>query len=108
MPWTAWGLPEMMQQAFWHNMPLAFATASDADYITLNRELQSLLYTYIPGSTFFLDQPSQVIFPDHSPSEYANSIYKTMQLGRFGQFGLQVCSERYVERVLFSSQRLII
>ena len=26
-----------------HNMPLAFATASDADYVPLNRELQSLL-----------------------------------------------------------------
>lgn len=98
MPWTAWGLPEMMQQAFWHNMPLAFATASDADYITLNRELQSLLYTYIPGSTFFLDQPSQVIFPDHSPSEYANSIYKTMKtntvLSKWAAAGFDIAAEK--------------
>ncbi|CAE7337327.1 RPS6 [Symbiodinium natans] len=79
MPFTAWGMPEMMQQAFWHNMPLALATAVDGDYVSLNRDLQSLLYTWIPDTTFFLDKPSQVIFPDHRPSEYANSIYKTMK-----------------------------
>ena len=64
-------------------MPLAFATAGDADYVALNRELQSLLYTYIPDSTFFSDKPSQVIFPDHSPSEYADGIYRTMTPGDF-------------------------
>lgn len=98
MPWTAWGLPEMMQQAFWHNMPLAFATASDSDYISLNRELQSLLYTYIPDSTFFLDQPSQVIFPDHSPSEYVNNVYKTMKtntvLSKWAASGFDVAAEK--------------
>ena len=140
MPWTAWGLPEMMQQAFWyfgldesmmfesqkmssrirfffsyvnslsqvlevhraparapalppypsfkrhccffvsrpktkdvpcgyirfptnrmnrtlrHNMPLAFATAADADFVGLNRELQSLLILeadIVSSSPFF-------------------------------------------------------
>ena len=44
-------------------------------------------YTYIPDSTFFLDRPSQVVFPDHSPSEYASGVYKTMNLG----MALNVC-----------------
>lgn len=79
-------------------MPLAFATAGDADYIALNRELQSLLYTYIPDSTFFVDKPSQVIFPDHSPSEYADGIYRTMKtntiLSKWAAAGFHAAAEK--------------
>jgi hypothetical protein len=40
-----WGLNFMMQQASFHNMPIAFASAkeSDASYAQLGRELQSAL-----------------------------------------------------------------
>ena len=40
-----WGLSFMMQQASFHNMPIAFASAkeSDASYAQLGRELQSAL-----------------------------------------------------------------
>lgn len=38
-----WGIREMSQQAFFHNMPLAFATAADyATYLRINKDLQSL------------------------------------------------------------------
>ena len=73
---------EMIQQAFFHNMPLAFATAQEVPvnyYIPLNRQLQSLLYWWTPDTKFTLDNPSQVIFPPNSPSEYANQIFKTQR-----------------------------
>ena len=98
MPNTAWGMPEMMQQAFWHNMPVAFATAVDGDFVTLNRELRSLLYAWVPETTFFLDNPSLVIFPEHSPSEYQNNIYKTQNsetlLTKWAAAGFQEVAER--------------
>ena len=73
---------EMIQQAYFHNMPLAFATAQKEPvdyYIPLNRQLQSLLYWWTPDTKFTLDNPSQVIFPPNSPSEYANQIFKTQR-----------------------------
>ena len=73
---------EMIQQAFFHNMPLAFATAQKEPvdhYIPLNRQLQSLLYWWTPDTKFTLDNPSQIIFPPNSPSEYANQIFKTQR-----------------------------
>ena len=79
--WWCW-LEEMIQQAFFHNMPLAFATAQHEPenyYISLSRELQSLLYWWMPDTTFTLENPSRVIFPAHSPAEYAKQIFKTQQ-----------------------------
>ena len=72
----------MIQQAFFHNMPLAFATAQHGPenyYVSLNRQLQSLLYWWMPDTTFTLENPSRVIFPPNSPAEYAKQIFKTQQ-----------------------------
>ena len=74
MPFTGWGMPEMMQQAFWHGMPLAFASAIDVEFASLNRELQSLLYTWVPDTAFILDSPSPVIF--FSQTIAANSMQR--------------------------------
>ncbi|CAE7270599.1 elmMI, partial [Symbiodinium sp. KB8] len=79
---AGWGWPEMIQQAFFHNMPLAFATAQHGPenyYVSLNRQLQSLLYWWMPDTTFKLENPSRVIFPPNSPAEYAKQIFKTQQ-----------------------------
>lgn len=109
MPFTGWGMPEMMQQAFWHGMPLAFASAIDVEFASLNRELQSLLYTWVPDTAFILDSPSPVIFPDHSREQYAEKVYKTMNskvvLSKWASHGLQTAA-RYAflvaERLGFS------
>jgi len=72
----------MIQQATFHNMPVAFATARITpvdDYIPLGRELQSLIYWWFPDTMFALDSPSIVIFPDYSPSEQKQQIYRTMK-----------------------------
>ena len=109
MPFTGWGMPEMMQQAFWHGMPLAFASAIDVEFASLNRELQSLLYTWVPDTAFILDSPSPVIFPDHSREQYAEKVYQTMNskvvLSKWASRGLQTAA-RYAflvaERLEFS------
>ena len=61
-----WGFGRSLriQQAFFHNMPLAFATAltDPVDlYVPLNRELQSLLYWWTPDTKFTLDNPAQAL-----------------------------------------------
>ena len=93
MPYTGWGMPEMMQQAFWHGMPLAFASAIDGEFASLCHKLQSLLYTWVPDTAFILDNPSPVIFPDHSREQYAERVYKTMNskvvLSKWASRGLQ-------------------
>eukprot|EP00434_Breviolum_minutum_P038876 symbB.v1.2.034495.t1/scaffold4437.1/size39683/2 len=81
MPGTAWGMPQMMQQAFWHQMPLAFATATDGDFASVATELQSLAYIFLPDESVLSsgeEPPKHVIFPEHNSEEYANSTYKTM------------------------------
>eukprot|EP00435_Cladocopium_sp_Y103_P061231 s102_g22.t2 len=75
----ALGLPYMIQQAFFHNMPLAFAMASENFYVALNLELQGLLYWWAPDTQFALQKPHQLMFPPHSPSQYKQQIYKTMK-----------------------------
>lgn len=96
MPYTGWGMPEMMQQAFWHGMPLAFASAIDSEFVSVCRELQSLLYTWVPDTAFILDNPSPVIFPDHSSEQYAERVYKTMNskvvLSKWGSRGLEAAA----------------
>ena len=44
-------------------MPLAFATASDSDYISLNRELQSLLFLgeEFASCSLLLESPDQEV-----------------------------------------------
>eukprot|EP00439_Symbiodinium_sp_Y106_P025847 s6778_g3.t1 len=98
-----WGWPEMIQQAFFHNMPLAFATAQHEPenyYISLSRELQSLLYWWMPDTTFTLENPSRVIFPAHSPAEYAKQIFKTQQgdvdLTKWAAVGVEASADRAV------------
>eukprot|EP00439_Symbiodinium_sp_Y106_P032155 s4992_g3.t2 len=98
-----WGWPEMIQQAFFHNMPLAFATAQKEPvdhYIPLNRQLQSLLYWWTPDTKFTLDNPSQIIFPPNSPSEYANQIFKTQRenvdLTNWAAVGVEAIADRAV------------
>lgn len=40
-----------------------------------------LIYWWFPDTMFALDSPSIVIFPDYSPSEQKQQIYRTMWLG---------------------------
>lgn len=39
---AGWGLHFMIQQAYFHNMPLAFASAEWEEYIDINLEFQPL------------------------------------------------------------------
>eukprot|EP00438_Fugacium_kawagutii_P025084 Skav212956 [mRNA] locus=scaffold3901:10899:11716:+ [translate_table: standard] len=75
------GLLPRTQQAFFHNMPVAFATA--VDYQALNLELDSLLYWWEPDTAFALQKPYELMFPPHSPSQWKQGITKTMQ-DRYG------------------------
>ncbi|CAE7033699.1 RPS6 [Symbiodinium sp. CCMP2592] len=77
---TGWGMTEMPQQAFFWNMPLAFATAAQApvsQYYLLNKQLQSLLYWWAPDTMFALDDPNMIIFPKNNAREYAAGLYRT-------------------------------
>lgn len=77
---SGWGMTEMPQQAFFWNMPLAFATAAQApvsQYYPLNKQLQSLLYWWAPDTMFAVDDPNMIIFPKNNAREYAAGLYRT-------------------------------
>lgn len=79
---TGYGLWLMLQQAFWHNMPLAFATGKREpidEYVVLGRELQSLVYWWTPDVKFALSEATAVIFPKHNPAEHRRQIYKSQR-----------------------------
>lgn len=55
---TGYGLWLMLQQAFWHNMPLAFATGQREpvdEYVVLGREIESLVYWWTPDARLTKD-----------------------------------------------------
>ncbi len=66
-----------IQQAFFHNMPLAFATAAGNYYVPLNLELDGLFYWWVPDTAFAVQEPYLIMFPPNSPSQYKQDIYKT-------------------------------
>lgn len=76
---------ELVQQASFHNMPLAFATAIQTpnEYVQLNIELQSALYWWTPDSTFVEYGAQRVVFPEHNSQEYRNGIYGTQRTEAF-------------------------
>ncbi|CAK9105598.1 40S ribosomal protein S6 [Durusdinium trenchii] len=80
-----WGMVELVQQASFHNMPLAFATAIQTpnEYVQLNIELQSALYWWTPDSTFVEYGAQRVVFPEHNSQEYRNGIYGTQRTEAF-------------------------
>lgn len=65
------------QQACFHNMPLAFATAAVNYYVALNVELGGLFYWWVPDTAFAVQEPYLIMFPPNSPSQYKQDIYKT-------------------------------
>jgi hypothetical protein len=75
---SGWGMYELPQQAFLHNMPLAFATAAAKQYVPLNRDLQSLLYWWTPDASFIDFDPERVLFPTHDAQEFRRGIYRSM------------------------------
>lgn len=95
---AGWGLHFMIQQAYFHNMPLAFASAEWEEYIDINLEFQSALYWWRPDETFVLQRGMAVVFPSHSVSEYKAGIYRTSQkeltLRKYAAAGLDVVADR--------------
>jgi len=96
-----WGLNIMIQQATFHNMPLAFASAKGAaedGWIPLGRELQSLIYWWFPDTFFTLDNPFPVIFPAYSPSEQSKNIFRTMRdnqlLSKWAAGGIEIVADK--------------
>ncbi|CAJ1362422.1 unnamed protein product [Effrenium voratum] len=91
-----WGMSSMIQQAFFHNMPIAFAGTSE--YTVLNRELQSTTYWWTPDTTFVSDNASRIIFPDYSPSEQKRNIFRTMKdntpLSKWAAGGIEVVADK--------------
>ncbi|CAE7401369.1 unnamed protein product, partial [Symbiodinium necroappetens] len=74
----AWGMPYMVQQAAFHNMPLAIASALDTPtYEEINRELQSVFYWWSPDPTFAAFETRAVVFPPHNAAEHRQGIYQT-------------------------------
>ena len=68
----------MLQQAAFHNMPIAFASANSVElYEQINRDLKSLTLWWTPDTTFSDPQPSLVIMPPHDAAEWRQGIYKT-------------------------------
>ncbi|CAJ1351250.1 unnamed protein product [Effrenium voratum] len=75
---NGWGIFLLVQQAFWHNLPLALATASSTEeYVVLGKELQSMVYWWTPDVRFATAKAAPVIFPPHNPAEHLAYIYKT-------------------------------
>ena len=78
---NGWGMFVMIQQASFHNMPVAFATANVEpvnEYVPLGAEHGSLTYWFFPDTAFSLYNPSPVAFPAYNPAEYAVANYRTM------------------------------
>ena len=74
----AWGKPYMVQQAAFHNMPLALASAvSTSAYQQITLQLKSLFYWWTPDPSFAAFQTSKVVFPQHNAGEYREGVYKT-------------------------------
>ena len=75
-----WAFSVMSQQANFHNMPVGIAVASSfGTYLEINRELQSLLYSWTPDSNFALYIPTPIQFPQGKESEIERGIYQSMQ-----------------------------
>eukprot|EP00435_Cladocopium_sp_Y103_P020125 s928_g4.t3 len=95
---AGWGTDFMIQQAFWHNMPLAFATAISEQYISVNREFQSVLYWWTPDETFVLQKGMPLVFPPHSVSEYKAGIYasapRRRSLFKWSAAGMDIVADR--------------
>ncbi|CAJ1458060.1 unnamed protein product [Effrenium voratum] len=89
-------MSSMIQQAFFHNLPIAFAGTNE--YTALNRELQSTTYWWTPDTTFVSDNASQIIFPDYSPSEQKRNIFRTMKdntpLSKWAAGGIEVVADK--------------
>eukprot|EP00434_Breviolum_minutum_P026215 symbB.v1.2.023175.t1/scaffold2102.1/size90421/5 len=74
-----WGIREMSQKAFFYNMPVAFAVAnSTANWLGINKQLQSLLYAFTPDSRLQLYSPKPIQFPELSAAEFNQGIFRTM------------------------------
>ena len=76
---NGWGLSIIAQQAYFHNMPLALATAASwDDYLQLNKDQGSALYWFLPDPSFALDDAAAVEFPPANIAEHTSGIYRTM------------------------------
>lgn len=97
---AGWGLIPMVQQATFHNMPVAFATAiiEPDQYIPLGREYQSLTYWWWPDTMFTLDNPVLVQFPAFNAAEHAVENYRTMKdntrLTNWAAGGIEVAADK--------------
>lgn len=95
---AGWGLHFMIQQAYWHNMPLSFATAVSEQYIAINTEFQSVLYWWTPDETFVLQKGTPLVFPSHSVSEYKAGIYgsaaQRRTLSKWSASGMDIAADR--------------
>ncbi|CAK9096175.1 unnamed protein product [Durusdinium trenchii] len=75
---TGWGLAELTQQISSHNMPMAFAVATDnAKWREENKKLQGFLYWWSPDSSFVAYSPALVEMPPWSLFEHKQGIYKS-------------------------------
>ncbi|CAK8985487.1 40S ribosomal protein S6 [Durusdinium trenchii] len=73
-----WGNREISQQAFFHNMPLAIASALEfPEYVELNVQHQSFLFWWTPDSTFVEYDAVLVEMPPWNPSEQKQGILRS-------------------------------
>ncbi|CAE7030102.1 unnamed protein product [Symbiodinium sp. CCMP2456] len=65
---SSWSLPETMQKATIHQMPLALANAGTwTDFIGLVREVNCAFYWWTPSTEFVDLSPVPIAFPPHNP-----------------------------------------
>ena len=75
---NGWGIGELTQQISSHNMPMAFAVATDnAKWREENKKLGGFLYWWNPDSSFVAYNPALVEMPPWSLSEYNQGIYNS-------------------------------
>ncbi|CAK8985491.1 unnamed protein product [Durusdinium trenchii] len=73
-----WGNREISQQAFFHHMPLAIASALEfPEYVELNVQHQSFLFWWTPDSTFVEYDAVLVEMPPWNPSEQKQGILRS-------------------------------
>lgn len=74
-----WVMERLMQQATFHDMPLAIAMTKDWDsYLTLPRQAKTtLLYWWFPDSSFVDLAPQRMMLPEHSVEDWDKGIFRT-------------------------------
>ncbi|CAK9094254.1 Ephrin_rec_like domain-containing protein, partial [Durusdinium trenchii] len=81
---VGWRLQAMMHWSTVYGMPTAIGIIGDFSlWVQRVKRISALFYWWVPDSTFSDLRPLQIVFPRHSPSEWAAGDKKTSGAGSF-------------------------